>query len=89
MCEPAPGRCGAYTPTGPCRRRTVEGHCHLHPPFDVVAGDGLVHVNVHTSIRLSTWDRTTTLVLEERDALELAREIQRACSQLDEGDPTP
>ncbi|MDO5535211.1 MAG: hypothetical protein Q4F65_11235 [Propionibacteriaceae bacterium] len=84
------GRCGAWTPTGPCRRRVVQAwdRCHLHPPFHVARSDGTVHVNLNTVARLSFGERTTTIVLLERDALELAREIQRACTQLDtEGDP--
>lgn len=78
-------RCGAWTPTGPCRRRvtTDDARCHLHPQFTVQRSDGTVHVGIHTAARLGFDERTPTLVLLERDALELARQIQRACTQLD------
>lgn len=80
-------RCGASTASGPCRRRvrTAGQRCHLHPAFGVTLDRSLVivHVSAELAINLASV-RPPTFTLSVRDALELARAIQRACTQLDE-----
>lgn len=86
-------RCGASTASEPCRRRvrTAGQRCHLHPAFGVTIDRTLaiVHVSAELAINLEFGVRPPTFTLGVRDALELARAIQRACTQLDtEGEPT-
>lgn len=80
-------RCGASTASGRCRRRVRAAgqRCHLHPAFGVTLDRSLVivHVSAELAINLASGVRPT-FTLSVRDALELARAIQRACTQLDE-----
>ena len=81
-------RCGASTASGRCRRRVRAAgqRCHLHPAFGVTLDRSLVivHVSAELAINLASGVRPPTFTLSVRDALELARAIQRACTQLDE-----
>ena len=87
----AVARCGAPTASGSCRRRVGQqgGPCYLHPPFTVTRERGTVHVEVAHAYVIVDFGRgdLPKLSLTERSALELARQIQRACTQL-EGEPT-
>jgi len=80
-------RCGAPLHNGQqCQRRVKDGRCHLHPsftavlePLDQIAVYLDAPVVLHPGVAL----QRPQLVMHTRDALNLARTIQTACTRME------